>query len=137
MLIGVTKVPESSNANGVQKCIIGGLFPNHTTCAQYLQIEWIKKMLDNRDEKGSTKDAIELVSKIKIAVIVFENLPKTTSLIAIIAARPQSNNETSSFAKDTCEVVRLILNDLDQAQLANFTADSASVKNMRQFANSM
>ena len=86
---------------------MGGAFLNHVMFMQYLGKECVKKALDNAD------DTIELASEIKIAVVLFQNLPKTTSTIVIIASRLQGNNETSSFARDICEAARLFEDDLN------------------------
>ena len=95
---------------------------------QYLGKEYVRKTLDNKDEKDSTKDTIELASKIKIVALVFQNLLKHMSLIAIVSARPQGNNETSAFAKDMCEAASLIEKDLDKVRFTNFATNGLSVE---------
>ena len=78
------------------------------TSALHLGKEYVGKTLDIEDKEKSNEDAIELASKIKIAVTSFQNLPKHVSLIAIVAARPQGDDETSAFAKDACKAGSLI-----------------------------
>ena len=126
--IDATKVPRSLNINTTRKCIMGGAYPNHIISTQHLGKDCIRKILDNKDESDSTKDAIELASEIKIAVISFQNIPKHISPMAIVAARPQGNNETSSFTKDVCEAASLVVKDLDNVRFTNFTTDGVSVE---------
>ena len=71
------------------KAIMGSVYPNHC-----ISIE------------GKTKDDIESLLKglnmaleVKAAIILFQNCPKGISPTVVIAARPQSNNETSSFTR--------------------------------------
>ena len=101
---------------------MGGSFPNHIISTQHLGKECIDKILDNKDEP------IDLASEVKIAVISFQNLPRTTSPIAIIAARPQGNNETSSFTRDVCEAATLVTNDLEMVRFTSFATDGVSVE---------
>ena len=105
-----------------------GAFPNHMISTQHLGKECMQKILGNKFDEDDKKEAIELASEIKIAVVSFQNLPKGTSPMAIIAARPQGNNETSSFACDACEVARLVERDLRFARFTNFAADGVSVE---------
>lgn len=107
---------------------MGGAFPNHIISTQHLGKECIKKILDNKDETDPTKNAIELASEIKIAVVSFQNLPKHISPMAIISARPQGNNETSSFTKDVCEAASLVTKDLEDMRFTNFATDGVSVE---------
>ena len=55
----------------MRKCLIEGAFLNHIACAQHLGKECMKKALDDRDKKNKAKEATELASEIKIAVIAF------------------------------------------------------------------
>ena len=87
--------------------MIGGAYPNHLMSTQDLGKECTRKTLDNKDELDSIKDTIELVSKIKIVAMSFQNLPKHVSPVAIVLARPHDNNKTSIFIKDMCDVVSL------------------------------
>ena len=126
--IDATKVPPSLNINTTRKCIMGGSFPNHMISTQNLGRECIKKILDNKDEKDINKNIIDLAKEIKIAVVSFQNVPKQVSPMAIVAARPQGNNETSTFTSDVCEAARLIDKDLEEVRFTNFAVDGLSVE---------
>ena len=69
--IGATKVPKSLNISATRKCIMGGAFLNHMISTQHLGKEYVKKILENKDESSSNKDTIELASEIKIAITSF------------------------------------------------------------------
>ena len=128
ILIDATKVPKSLNINTTRKCIMGGAYPNHIISTQHLGKECIRKILDNKDESDPSKEAIECALEIKIAVVSFQNVPKKISPMAIIAARPQGNNETSSFTKDVCEAASLVVKDLVNVRFTNFATDGVSVE---------
>ena len=128
--IDATKSAKSLNINTTRKCIMGGAFPNHMISTQHLGKDCIRKILDNKYDENDKKDPIELATEIKIAVISFQNLPKHLSPMAIVAARPQGNNETSSFTKDVCEAARLVERDLDYVRFTNFATDGVSVETL-------
>jgi hypothetical protein len=107
---------------------MGGAYPNHMISTEHLGKECIMQILENKDKTDSTKDAIELASEIKIAVVSFQNLPKHISPIAIVAARPQGNNECSMFTKDVCEAASLVEKDMNDIRFTNFATDSVSVE---------
>ena len=88
----------------------------------------MQKILEKICAEDDNKEVIELASEIKIAVISFQNLPKGTSPMAIIVARPQGNKEISSFASDMCEAARLFERDVKFVSFTNFAADSVSVE---------
>ena len=71
MSIDATKVPRSLNINTSRKCIMGGSYPNQMISTEHLGKEFVKDTLDNKDKTDRTKDAIELASEVKIAVIAF------------------------------------------------------------------
>ena len=126
--IDATKVPRSLNINTTRKCIMGGSYPNHMISTEHLGKDCINKILENKDKTDSNKEAIELASEIKIAVVAFQNLPRNISPMAIIAARPQGNNETSSFTQDVCEAASILSKDLEDVRFANFATDGLSVE---------
>ena len=48
--------------------------------------------------------------------------------MSIIAARPQGNNETSSFTSDVHKAARLVERDLKYTTFVNFATDGVSVE---------
>lgn len=124
--IDAAKVPQSLNINAARKCVMGGSCPNHMISTQHLGKDCIRKILDNASD--DKHQAIELASEVKIAVISFQNLSKTLSPMSIIAARPQGNNETSSFTSDACEAARLVEQDIDNVSFVNFATDGVLVE---------
>ena len=107
---------------------MGGSYPNHMMTTEHLGKDCVNQILENKDKIDSTKDAIELASEIKIAVVAFQNLPRNISPMAIVAARPQGNNETSTFAQDVCEAASMLSKDLEDARFTNFATDGVSVE---------
>ena len=55
---------------------MGGPYPNHMISTEHLGKDCVNQILENKDKIDSTKDAIELASEIKIAVVAFQNLPR-------------------------------------------------------------
>ena len=107
---------------------MGGSYPNHMISTEHLGKDCVNQILENKDKIDSTKDAIELASEIKIAVVAFQNLPRNISPMAIVAARPQGNNETSTFTQDVCEAASMLSKDLEDARFTNFATDGVSVE---------
>lgn len=87
--IDATKLAQVIELSAAYKAIMGSVYPNHCISISGKTKEDIESLM-----KG-----LEMASEVKAAVISFQNCPKGVVPMVVIAARPQSNNETSSFTR--------------------------------------
>ena len=95
--IDATKVSQLLEISTAFKAIMGGSHPHHMISTIDLDSPTIKNILDRREYLDKV---VDIASEVKVAFMVFQKPPPGVSPIVIISARPQSNNECSSFTAD-------------------------------------
>ena len=87
--IAATKSAEVLEVCTAYLSIMGGGYPNYLISTKGKSAKDIKSIIDqNINAPIKVNKAIE----IKVAVMVFQQVPKGVSPVVIVAARPQSNN---------------------------------------------
>ena len=120
--IDATKVPQVIEASTGYKAIIGGEYPNHLIDIKGKSKEEVDAILDGKDKRYGV---LEEATEVKVAIATFQNCPPGLPPSEIIAARPQSNNESNDFVKEM-EVVATSISTLKQGRFSNFTVDGVS-----------
>ena len=83
------QVLEVSHAHGK---VIGGAHPHHLVDIEGHTKTDVQEILDG-NSKAHGK--ITVASKIKVTAMLFQNLPAGIPTIEVVAARPQTNNEST------------------------------------------
>jgi hypothetical protein len=71
---------------------------------------------------------IDKSSEVKVVFMVFQKPPPGVSPIVIISARPQSNNECSSFTADIMNAADLVTKQVKSTSFVNFAVDGVSLE---------
>eukprot|EP00957_Ditylum_brightwellii_P178697 13611206-Ditylum_brightwellii.AAC.2 len=93
LAIDATKVAKVCEISSTYKAIIGGAHPSHMVNVESLPNHDIAVILN-----GTSKSIkIEEATEIKVTIMSFQTTKGGTSRSVIVAACPQSNNESSNF----------------------------------------
>jgi len=95
--VDATKVAPSLELSARYQVVLGGEHPNDIIPINGKSKEEVKAILD-----GTSRDYGEIpkATEIKVAVMSFQSSPDGVPVYEIVAARPQSNNESNDFVKD-------------------------------------
>jgi hypothetical protein len=93
LAIDATKVAKVLEVSSTYKAIIGGTHPNHMVSVNDLSEDDIAAILNGTSKSISIEDATE----VKVAIMSLQTTRGGVSPSVIVAARPQSNNESSDF----------------------------------------
>ncbi len=124
--IDATSVPQLLEISTAFKAIMGGAHPHHLISRIDLDSTTIKHILDCETILNQADDStikIDKASEVKVAFIVFQKPPPGVSPIVIISARPQSNNECSSFTADIMNASDLVTKQVKSTSFVNFAVD--------------
>ena len=94
--IDATKFAKSLVVSSGFQAIIGGEYPKHFIDIKGKSKYQVKKILDGKDDDMCK---IDLASEIKVALLTFQSTPSGVPISELLAARPQSNNESNDFIK--------------------------------------
>jgi hypothetical protein len=129
--IDATKVPQLLEISTAFKAIMGGAHPHQLISTIDLDSTIIKHILDREtilNQKGDSTIKIDKASEVKVAFMVFQKPPPGVSPIVIISARPQSNNECSSFTTDIMNAADLVTKQHMSTSFINFAVDGVSLE---------
>jgi hypothetical protein len=129
--IDATKVPQLLEISTTFKAIMGGAHPHQMISTIDLDSTTIKHILDREtilNQEGDSTIKIDKASKVKVAFMVFQKTPLGVSPIVIISARPQSNNECSSFTTDIMNAADLVTKQHMSTSFINFAVDGVSLE---------
>ncbi len=132
--IDATKVPQLLEISTAFKAIMGGAHPHHLISTIDLDSTTIKHILDREIIFNQADDStikIDKVSEVKVAFMVFQKPPPGVSPIATISARPQSNNERSSFTADIMNAADLVTKQVKSTSFVNFAVYGVSLETKR------
>eukprot|EP00978_Attheya_sp_CCMP212_P004720 scaffold10357_cov66-Attheya_sp.AAC.6 len=88
-------IDDKTPVSSTYKAIIGGAHPNHKVDVTGLLNDDINVILD-----GTSKSIkLEEANEVKVAIVSFQSTKPGVSPSVIVAAHPQSNNETSDFVQ--------------------------------------
>ena len=124
LAIDATKTPEVLEVGSGFQAVIGGEYPTHLIDIKEKSKEDVRKILMGTSEEfGNIKTATE----VKVAVMSFQRSPKGIPPFEVVAARPQSNNESNDFVKAMEKVATAVaLRSGGRARFANFSVDGVS-----------
>ena len=101
--VDATKVAKILEVSQPMKGIVDGAYPQHIVDISGKSKEEVKAMLNgtkiNNKESDDPPLIIELADEIKVAVMTFQDSPSGVAPTEVVAARPQSNNESNDFIK--------------------------------------
>lgn len=117
--IDATKLAQVIELSAAYKAIMGSVYPNHCISISGKTKEDIESLM-----KG-----LEMASEVKAAIISFQNCPKGVVPMVVIAARPQSNNETSSFTR-LIETACTAAATASGGRFLGFAVDGVSLESM-------
>jgi len=95
LAIDATKVAKVCEISSAYQALVGGGYPNHNVNIAGMDSDDVKSILNGTSK--STK--IDLATEVKVAVMSFQSTEKGVAPSIVVAARPQSNNETSNFVQ--------------------------------------
>ena len=123
--IDATKVAPSLDLSARFKKVLGGEHPNDVIPIDGMSKEEVTAILDGKSmEYGD----IEKCTEIKVAVMSFQSSPDGVAIYEIVAARPQSNNESNDFVKDmeAAASSAMISAGVHGSSFLNFAVDGVS-----------
>jgi len=92
LAIDATKTPVLLEVAAGYRAVVGGEYPQHLIDIEGMSKQDVRKILDGASESGN----IPLASEVKVAIMSFQGTPKGVPPFEVVAARPQSNNESRS-----------------------------------------
>ena len=110
---------------------MGSAHPHHLISTIDLDSTTIKHILDHEaifNQADNSTIKIDKASEVKVAFMVFQKTPPGVSPIVIISARPQSNNECSSFTADIMNAADLVTKQVKSTSFVNFAVDGVSLE---------
>ena len=113
------KVLEVSHAHGK---VIGGAHPHHLVDIEGRTKRDVQDILDGKSKAHSK---ITVASEIKVTAMSFQNSPDGIPTIEVVAARPQTNNESNTFVK-LMENCAAQASSSAGARFVNFSVDGVS-----------
>ena len=118
LAIDATKVARLVELARGYGAILGGEYPQHIISIEGMKEEKVKMIMD------STKESTE----IKICVMTFQDAPAGVTRSEIVAARPQSNNESNEFVKamEAAASSALVSLRIPISLFLNFSVDGVS-----------
>ncbi len=123
--IDATKVPHLLEMSTTFKAIMGGAHPHHMISTIDLDLPTIKNILDCGE---IFDEAIDKASEVKVAFMEFQKPPPGVSPFVIISARPQSNNDCSSFTADIMNAADFLTRQVQSTSFVNFAVDGMSLE---------
>ena len=83
-----------------------------------------------RNHHSTSPCPVEMVKEVKVAVMVFKQVPNNASPFEIVACRLQGNNEIGSFTNDVCEDSCELEKMIDVFTFTSFATASASLESL-------
>ena len=123
--IDATKVVRNVEHATNFKAIVGGEFPNHFIPTEGMTGDQVQEIIDGKSKKyGKIPEA----SEEKFALIVFQEGPPGMPKMEVIAARPQSNNESNDFVTSVENTVSAAMEatNTHPTSFVNFAVDGVS-----------
>jgi len=124
LAIDATKVPQVVETSLGYKAIIGGEHPNHLIDVSGKDKDAIKLILEGKDP---IIGKIKAASEVKVTVMSFQHSPPGVPPTEIVAALPQSNNESNDFIV-SMETAAMAASRSGLARFTNFCVDGVSVE---------
>ena len=115
----VVRVLELSRPHG---CIMGGAHPQHMIPVDGLAKSDAVAIMDG---KSKTYGQVDEATEVKVAVMSFQCTPRGTPVMEVVAARPQTNNESNDFIEEMEQAATNICNQTG-SRFVNFAVDSVS-----------
>ena len=125
LAIDATKVAGCLQINSKHKAICGGASPNHWIPAHHLNVNEMKQVLQQEPE---AKIKAEIAAEVKMCVLVVQNCPSNVCPFAVVACRPQSNNEKSDFTRECCHAAKMISDKYSHINFAGLSTDGMSLE---------
>ena len=122
MAIDATKVPEVLELSSGYKALVGAAHPKQLIDISGKSKDNVRLILDGKDPEHGT---IPLASEIKIAVVTYQGGPVGINPSEIVAARPQTNNESNDFIMEM-ERAASAISKSTGASFTNITVDGVS-----------
>ena len=94
LAIDATKVPQVIETSLDYKSIVGGEYLNHLIGVEGKEKEGVQAILEGKDPKLGK---ITVASEVKVTVMSFQHSPPGVPPTEVVAACPQSNNESNDF----------------------------------------
>lgn len=125
LAIDATKVPTVIEASSGYKAIVGGEFPNHLIDVETKSKEEIQDIIDGKSKEYGT---IPKATEIKVTVMTFQGSPPGIPASEVVAARPQSNNESNEFIKSMTLAASsaAVSSGVGSMSFTNFAVDGVS-----------
>ncbi len=123
--LDATKSPKVLEVSSAHRAIMGGCYPNHKLSTVDLTADAINAILE---QKKGCKVEVSKASEIKVAMMTFQQTPRGVSPVEIVAARPQSTNEASSFTGDVCSSANVIAKKVGSGSFINFAVDGVGLE---------
>ena len=122
LAIDATKTPVLLEVAAGYRAVVGGEYPQHLIDIEGMSKQDVRKILDGASESGN----IPLASEVKVAIMSFQGTPKGVPPFEVVAARPQSNNESNDFIKTMEQAASSAAVRNGRARFANFGVDGVS-----------
>jgi hypothetical protein len=121
--IDATKVAKVLEVSSGFQAIIGGEYPKHFIDIKGKSKEQVTKVLDGTDD---IMCKIAEATEIKVALLTFQSSPPGVPISELVAARPQSNNESNDFIKEIELEASASVSRHKQARFSNISVDGVS-----------
>lgn len=125
LAIDATKVSEVIDISSSHRAIMGGAYPDHMVSTLDKDKDTIHKIV--KQEPGCSVKLVK-ATEVKVAFIVFQQVPSGLPPVEIIALRPQSNNESSDFTNVVVQAAATIAEETPNGSLLSFAVDGVSVE---------
>ena len=118
----LAKVPEVLELSSGYKALVGGAHPKVLIDISGKSKEYVDLVLAGKDPEHGK---IPLASEVKIAVVTYQGSPPGINPSEIVAARPQTNNESNDFIMEM-ERAASAISKSTGASFTNITVDGVS-----------
>ena len=122
LAIDATKNAKVLEVSHAHRKIIGGAHPNRLIDIEGRTKTDVQKILDGN---STTHDIFFVANKIKVTAMLFQNSPAGIPPIEVVAARPQTSNESATFA-NMMEKCAGQASSGAGARVVNFSVDGVS-----------
>ena len=125
--IDATKVAQNLEVSSGFGAILGGEHPLQFIRIQDKTKEDVTNILDGKDVSIGE---IPLASEVKVALLTFQGSPSGVPISELVAARPQSNNESNDFIKEIELAASAAVSRNGRARFSNIAVDGVSCESV-------